>query len=820
MNTLKFALRQLVKFPGFTAAAVLVLALGIGVNTAIFSVVESALLRPLPFPEPDRLVRVYEALDEQHTRADTVDLSEITLRQWREDGGDTFSGLAAAAETSVTLSNTTGEAPRYLSAARVTADFFTVLGLAPAMGRNFTPEEDTPNGPGVVLLSHDLWQRQYGGRPDVLGQSILLDGQPRRIVGIMPPKFRHPYRADVWVPLAPRFEPSPTRYHYLYGVARLRRGVTVAAADAAMRRLSANTNAAAPDPMNAKRAYLSPLRDGFVANLRPKLLAIYGAALCALLLAAANFAGLLLARAVEREGQSAVRAALGATRRQLVSESLVQSLVLASAGTIVGLLFALWVTPALVALSPEGSDATGSVMRDFDSAVRLNLPVFALAVAALLLAGLGFGLLPAWRATRADLRSTMGRKGRGATMDPSTRRALGFLVVGELALALVLLVGAGLLARHFRTLIEEPWGFATKDRLSFNVSLDAPYPTAEARAVTLDNILGQLRTVPGVRSAAVTMPHPLNAAHQTIGVNAEGTTPPEPRGFRLAYLRATTPGYFATAGQTLLRGRDFTDADDADTQRVCIVNESYVRRFWSGQDPIGKRVKWGRFDNAKRPWFIVVGVVADTKAVIDPNNGEVDGTFHVPIRQLLSETLIFNEFTAVLEAAVVPLSLENAARAAVARADGRLAAYGLISFDDFAAETRATERFALTLVSLFGVLGLVLSAIGLYGLLALQVTRRSHEFGIRAALGATSPALIRLIVGQGLWLLSGGILVGGMAAWAAVRLARSQWAELPPANLVVLVGAGLVLGLAVALACWVPARRASRANPLVALKAE
>ena len=821
MHELRFAFRQLVKSPGFTAAAVLVLALGIGVNTAIFSVVEAALLRPLPFPAPDRLVRVYEALDEQDTRANSVDLCEVTVQQWREHAGDVFSGLAAAADTSLTLGNTTGETPRYLPAARITADFFPVLGLAPALGRNFTPEEDRPNGPPVVLISHDLWQRQFAGRPDVLGQTIPLDGTPHTIIGVMPAKFRHPYRAEVWVPLAARFDSSvAVRYRYLYGVARLQPGMTIASAQAALRRICAKVNAAAPDPTNARRAYLSPLREGFIADLRPKLLAIYGAALCALLIAATNFAGLLLARAVEREGEAAIRAALGAAPRHLVWGSLVQSLLLAGLGTILGLGLATWATPALVALSPEGSDATGSALREFDHQVRLNLPVFASATGALFLAGLGFGLLPAWRATRADLRSTMGGSSRGATLDRGTRRLLGALVVGEIALALVLLVGAGLLTRHFRGLIEQPWGFATENRLSFNLSLDRAYPSAEARVATLDHILRELRTVPGVRSAAVTMPHPLNSSHQVITNNAEGATPPEPQGFNLAYLRALAPGYFATVGQTLVRGRDFTDADNAAARRVCIVDEAYARRFWPGQDPIGKRVKWGRFDNAKRPWFVVVGVVAEARAVLDPKNGEVAGTICLPLRQLLAELLVFNEFTVVLETGVAPLSLENAARAAVARADGRLAAYGVVALDDYVAQTRATERFALTLVALFGVLGLVLSAIGIYGLLALQVTRRTREFGIRAALGAGPSGMIRLVAGEGFSLLAGGLLAGGPAAWAVVRFARSQWPELPPADLLLFAWAGLVLVVAVGLACWLPARRASRVNPIEALRAE
>lgn len=811
--------RSLAKSPGFTTAAVLVLALGIGVNTAIFSVVEAALLRPLPFPESDRLVRLYEAFDQPDTRANTLNLSEITVQQWRDHGGDLFTGVGAATGASVTLGNTTGEAPRYLPAARVTHDFFTVLGLAPALGRNFSAAEDQPGAARTALISHDLWQRQFGARPDILGQSVPLDGIPHTIIGVMPAKFRHPYRAEVWVPLAAAFDPRGGRGHYLYGVARLKPGVTVATAGAAMRRLCASVNAAAPDPGNPVRAYVRTLREGFVADIKPKLLAIHGAALCALLVAAANFSGLLLSRAVEREGETAIRAALGAASRRLLRDSLAQSLALAALGTAAGLLLATWITPALVALSPEGSDATGSAMREFDHAVRLNLPVFALATGLLALVGLGFGLLPAWRASRADLRSALGNGARGATLDRGTRRVLGALVVGEIAIALVLLVGAGLLTRHFRQLSEAPWGFATANRLTFNVSLDRLHPDPAARAQAIDQVLAEMRTLPGVRSAAVTLPHPLNAARQLIGNNPEGVTPPEPRLFQLSYLRATLPGYFATVGQTIVRGRDFTVRDNAAAPGVCIVNESYARRFWPGEDPIGKRVKWGRFDSA-RPWFTVVGVAADTRLVVDPNDGQVDGTLHLPLPQVLAASNAFGEFTFVLETAVAPLSLENTARGALARVGSRLAAYEVSDMADAAAATRTTERFALTLVGLFGVLGLVLSAIGLYGLLALQVARRTREFGVRAALGATASGLVRLVALQGFRLLAAGLLLGGLGSWAMLRVAHSQWPELPLASPLVFVGATLVLGLAVTLATWLPARRAAKVDPMVALRSE
>ncbi|HTL69437.1 MAG TPA: ABC transporter permease [Lacunisphaera sp.] len=819
LTALRQVFRQLAKAPGFTLAAVLILALGIGVNTAIFSVVEAALLRPLPFPHPDRLVRLYEAYDQSDSRANTLSLSEQTVQQWRDNGKDIFTGIGAATGASLTLGGESGESARYLPAAQVTSNFFDVLGISPVLGRNFTAAEDRPNGPRVVIISHDLWQRQFGGRPEILGQTIRLDGIARTVVGVMPAKFRHPYRAEAWIPLGVAFDTRVNPYHYLYAAARLQPGVTLAAADAAIRRMCANISRAAPNPANPVRAYVRTLREGFVADLEPKLLAIYGAALCAFLVAAANFAGLLMSRAVEREADTAIRAALGASSRRLVRESLLQAFVLAALGTAVGLLLAAWITPALVALSPEGSDATGSAMREFDSTVRLNLPVFGCAAFALLLVGLGFGFLPACRAARADLRSAMGNGSRSATLDRGTRRVLGSLVVAEIAAALVLLVGAGLLTEHFRTLVNQPWGFATENRLTFNLSTARLFPTAESRVRFLDRALAELRALPGVRSATATVPQPLHAARELVGNNPEGSTPPEPRGYELAYLRASAPGYFGTMGQALLRGREFTADDTAASPPVCIINESMAKRYWPGQDAVGKRVKWGRLDS-NRPWLTVVGVAADTRVVADPNDGSINGTLCLPAAQAIAATLDLNEFTFVLETSVPPLSLEKAARVAIARTDPRVAIYDVATVAELARESWVTERFAATLVSLFGALGLVLAAVGLYGLLSLQVARRRREFGVRLALGSTATGLFRLVAAQGLRLLAVGIVGGGSLAWIAVRFARSAWPELPSASLSLFAGAAFVLAAAVVFACWLPARRAARVDPMVALRAE
>ncbi|MEY2504719.1 MAG: hypothetical protein QOG27_999, partial [Verrucomicrobiota bacterium] len=453
-----------------------------------------------------------------------------------------------------------------------------------------------------------------------------------------------------------------------------------------------------------------------------------------------------------------------------------------------------------------------------DHGVRLDWPVFAFAAGAMLLIGLGFGLLPAWRASRTDLRSVLGSMGRGATLDGTSKRLLGGLIVIEIAIAAVLLMGSLTLTQYFRRIIHEPWGFATEHRVVFNSMLsERLFDSADTRMRAIDRTLTELRALPGVRSAAVTAPAPMEAARDLMSCVPEGTQPPEPRGIYLAYMRGAGPGYFATIGQRLLRGREFAETDTADAPQVCIVNESFARRFWPGQDPLGKRVKHGRLDNP-RPWYTVVGVVADTKAIADPNDGEVVGTVAIPLSRWL--TIGGDEMTYVVEGAGNPKSITSDLRHALTRADKRLAAYALIPLEDAAAESWVTERFLFVLVSLFGALGLVLASIGVYGLLALQVTRRTREFGIRLALGATAQALIRLVATQGVRLLALGIFAGGIAAWAATTMVHHQWPEIPASDPLIWIGAVVVLSAGVALASWLPARRASRVDPIIALRAE
>jgi predicted permease len=817
----KYALRTLAKSPGFTLVAVVTLALGIGANTAIFSVVEGVLLRPLPFPNAERLVRIYEALDENGARSATLNLSDRTTARFREFGRDIFEDVAGGTGGASVVSVTAGSPAQTVPAASVTYNFFDVLGLPPSQGRNFTREEGTDKAATVAIISDDFWRNTLNSRPHVLGSTIMIDGTPRTIIGVMPKAFRHPYRASLWLPLALEPDnPATINNHYLYGVARLRPGVTPARAEEAVKRMCTTINRDDPNPANVRAAYIPPLRESFVMDLRPKILVIVGAAVCALLIAAANFAGLLLARVIEREGEFALRAALGASRRRLVRQQLVQALLLALVGTALGLLIAFWITPMLFALSPEGADATGSAMREFDCAARLDLPVFAFAAGVMTLVGLGFGLLPAVRAARTDLRGAMSVTSRGATLDRSARRLLGSFVVIELAIAAALLTASVTATQYFRKLIEQPWGFETKDRLAFNVTVpDRFFPTAAAKQGALEASLAQLQAVPGVKSATVVSPSPMDASWTLMLFNAEGAPAPEPRGVYTAYSRVPVPGYFQSVGQAILQGRDFNTSDSADAPLVCIVSQSIAKRFWPNDSPIGKRIRWGRLDGT-RPWFTIIGVVGDMKVIADPRDGEVLGMIARPLAQMLVHaTAALDDITFVLHTDGRSVN-EPTIRAALARANANLAAYNFLSLEDAAARSRTTERFIFVLVSSFGFVGLVLAAVGLYGLLALQVARREREFGIRSALGATARQIIRLVAQQGAALLLLGFTAGALATYGVVRVVKNQWAEMPAPNLIACICAAIVLGIAVMIACWLPARRASRVDPVIALRSE
>jgi len=810
---LRQALRALGRAKGFTAVVVLILGLGIGANTAIFSVVRAVLLRPLPFAEPDRLVRLYESFGSGDGDAQ-LSLAPLTWQRWREHN-QVFDDIGAAAGTTLTLG---GQAEaQYVPAARVSFNFFSVLGLQPVRGRSFLPEEDQPGAAPVVLLGYGLWQRAFAGA-DVVGQDVRLDGVPHRIVGVMPESFRHPYRAELWVPLAMRMEPVLTTGRFLYAPARLKRGVSLDEARRAMRELCARLDRELPDPTNARAAVVTPLREGFVRELRPKLLAITAAAAFVLLIAGANVASLLLARQVEHDSEAALRAALGASRARLARAFLMQSLLLTVGGVAAGVILAALLTDPLFALSPMASDATGTAMREFDSRVRIDASVLLTSIATALAVGLGAGLLPAWRGSRRDLRLSAGSIGRGRTLDRGTRRTFAGLVVSEIAVAAVLLTATGLMVRSFRNLVDEDWGFAIQDRLAFSVAFsDRLRPEHPQRVVYVEQALERLRALPGVESATATTPDLINLGRGLAGIRPEGTTPPPERGYFLVNHRMVFPGFFEASGIPIVRGRGIERTDLEGHERVAVVSESFVRRHWPGQDPIGRTIRRGRAGDP-RPPYVVVGVARDVKGVADPTDGDVPGVWYLPYAQ--NPGFIADEVTFVVHARTAPAALERSVRGALASVDPGIAPYAFDSVERLAGHSYAQDRFALLLVGLFGVLGLVLAALGLYGLLSFQVARRTRELGVRAALGAQGSQILALVFRDGAWLVLPGLGLGLVAAALVTRLLDDQLHGVHAHDPAAYAAAAVVLAASAALACWLPARRAARVEPMVALRNE
>jgi predicted permease len=692
-----------------------------------------------------------------------------------------------------------------------------VLGIRPAQGRDFREEEDQPGVAPVVLIGHGLWQRQFGGQ-DVLGRDVLLDGIPHRVVGVMPEHFRHPYRAELWVPLALRIEDVPATGRFLYAPARLKPGVSVEAARRSMQALCARIEAEQPSPANAREAVVTPLREGFVRDIRPKMLAITAAAAFVLLIAGANVAGLLLARAAQREAEMTLRAALGASRARLVRGFLLESLLLTTAGIGLGVLLAAGLTGPLTALSPMASDATGNAMREFDSAARLDAPVLLVSIAVALMVGLGAGLVPAWRASRRDLSLAAGVGGRGPTLDRGTRRTFAALVVGEIAVAAVLLTATGLMVQSFRNLVEERWGFATESRLAFGVTFSERLrPEHPARVAYVEDALRRLRALPEVVSATATTPDIVNLGRSLAGVTPEGTTPPASRGFFLVNHRMVFPGYFEAFHIPIVKGRAIEETDRPESQRVAVVSETFARRHWPGQEPIGKAIKRGRPDDP-RPPYVVVGVAADVKGIVDPTDGDVPGVWYLSYPQ--NAAFLGDDVTFVLESRVPPLGLEAAVRRTLGAVDPNIAPYNFDTVEGLTGHSYSQDRFAALLVGLFGGVGLLLAALGLYGLLSFQVARRTRELGVRAALGAEGRDIVGLVFREGAFLVLPGLAIGLLGAFAVTRLIGSELHGVRAADPATYAAAAAIMALTAAFASWLPARRAARVDPVVALRSE
>jgi putative ABC transport system permease protein len=818
MSDLKFAFRQLLKNRGFTVVAVLTLALGIGANSAIFSVVSAVLLRPLPYAESERLVW----LSERGSNFPTMSVSYPNFTDWRAQQ-TVFEQIGVYNWGSYNLTGR-GEAQR-LTGVRASADVFAALRARPALGRLFSNDEDKPGAPSVVLLSHGLWQDRFGGSADILNQAITLDGRVFTVIGVMPVGFAFPNHADLWVPVGPLSSEESWRsrgnHPGLFGLARLKPGVSLDRARSEMDTIAVRLEQQYPDSNKNNRVRIEPLLDNYVRNVRLGLWTLLGAVALVLVIACANVANLLLARAAARQKEMAVRAALGAGRWRIVRQLLTESLLLSMTGGTLGLLLAYGGVRLILALGSNSIPRAGEI--------GLDAGVLAFTAVLSGLTGVLFGLAPAWQASRPDVHETLKETTRGVTGGRARLRQS--LVISEVALTLVMLVGAGLLFRSFHRLQQVNAGFSTERVLSFRLDLpERKYAKEEQQIEFYRQLLDQLRALPGVQSASVTSRLPFGGNDWQTSFLIEGQPEPPPHERPSMEVHLVGPDYFRVMGIPLLRGRSFTDQDDrghlrtrdlsgfSDGQRwmsglnAIIVDEEFARRHWPNEDAVGKAVRlpWGE----KSPTLRVVGVVGRVKI----NELSEQGGFVQAYLSFLQGP--GRGMAVVMKTALAPEQLASTARQQVHALDPEQPIYDARTLGEIRDRSISRQRLNLTLLGIFASAALALAVIGLYGVLGYTVAQRQREIGVRMALGAQRRDVLGLVVGHGMRLAFIGVGIGLVGALALTRFMNSLLFEIRPFDPLTFVTVTFLLPGVALFSCWLPARRAARVDPMVALRYE
>lgn len=805
IHDIRYAVRTLRKSPSFTVMAVLTLALGIGANTAIFSVVNAVLLRSLPFPDADRLVWI-EGVNASHgITASNVSAADVA--DWQNQN-QVFEAMSPFVTGGAILSG--GDAPERVPRAAVGGGFFSVLGVSPARGRAFLPEENLSSGAAVAVISHGLWQRRFGGDPDLVGRQVTISGRSATVIGVMPLGFEFPQRIEVWTPL--RLDPNDPDdmrrdNRSLEMMARLKPNVTLEQAQAQM---STITNRLALEHIETNSGWgvkLTNLQERMVGELRPALLLLLGAVLFVLLIVCANVANLLLTRAVARRKEIALRTALGASRWRIVRQLLTESLLLAALGGALGLLLGVWLTDLLVAISPADAPR-------FDE-INLDVRVVGFTVAVTCFIGLLFGLAPAVQASKTDLNETLKEGGRGFYESFNRRgaRLRPALVVAEVALALMLLIGAGLLVKSFARLQDVNPGFNPENVLTMRVALPASrYPEARQQAEFFRALVERAGALPGVESAAAVLSIPLGGSNFSVGRSfiPEGRPLTVEESINAGYVVAT-PGYFRTMQIPLRQGRDFTERDTAESTQVVVINETLARRHFAGASPLGKRIRVWRDEQFPRE---IIGVVGDVKA--SNLESETNAQIYVPHAQNSS----WGGMTLVARTRGEPTDLLAAVRGEVFALDREQPVHSVQTMRDVFAASVATRRVSTWLLSVFAGGALLLAAIGIYGVIAYSVTQRTHEIGVRMALGAQASDVLRLIAGHSMKLTLIGIAVGLIGAFALTRVMASLLYGVSATDIVTFTTVTLLLLIVSFLASYIPARRATKIDPMVALRYE
>jgi predicted permease len=804
LQDLRYGARILLKRPASTVVALVTLALGIGVNTAIFSTVDSVLLRPLPFKDPERVVSVWEqSLRVGINRNEVAPANFFDLRKQNQ----VFEDLGAFGPLDINL---TGEGePERLEGQLVTANAFSILGIQPSLGRTFLANEDQPGQHRVVVLSDALWQRRFNRDPSVLNRNITLNGESYAVVGVTPPGFFFPVReTELWVPWAMEPEQASGRGdHYLRLVGRLKPTITVERANADLNSIAGRLAAEYPKTNEGLGFFANSLHRDYVGDLRLPILVLFASVGLVLLIACANVANLLLAQATSRRREIAIRIALGARRWTIVRQLLVESLLLAVCGGLLGLLGAFWGVEALAKLLPDSLSKL--------QAVSVDARVFLFTLGVSVLTAVVFGGVPALLASRTKPGETLSDVGRDAAGGSSGRHIRRVLVVSEVALAVVLLVGAGLLIRSFQLLRQVDAGLTTENLLTMRIALPFPkYAKAETRRAFYDQVLQRVKELPGVESAGVITFLPLSFNGMNFSFSVEGYASPGDMKLPFALFRVVSPDYFRAMGIPLQRGRHFEAHDSTDSQPVTLVNRSLAERYWPGQDAIGKRLKVGPVDSPNE-WLTVVGVVGDVRQT---GLYEQKLEFYVPYAQERRSFMAPRDL--VVRTKGDATSVAGAVREAVWAIDKDQPIWDVRTMDQVFAAAISKERFQTLLLGLFAALALLLACVGLYGVISYSVVQRTHEIGVRVALGAQPIDVLRLVIRQGMALTLVGLIIGIAVGSAVTRVLSDMLYGVSPRDPLTFVGVPLLLMVVAFLACYIPARRATKVDPLTALRYE
>ena len=793
---LRYAVRLLTRTPGFTVVAVLTLALGVGANTAIFTVVNALLLRPLPYAHPDRLVMVWQDFRARGGPADEW-ASPGNYVDWSREKS-LFQAVAAIGGWRPTL--TGGAEPEPIPGEQVTHEYFRVLGVTPALGRGFRAEDDVPNAARVAIVADSLWKRRFGGDPAVVGRVVTLSGEPHEIIGVLPPGFRPivaSQTGEIWRPIRLN-RANPNRGVIIYRVVgRLAPDLSLEQAQSAATALARRLEAAYPDDNEHVGFNLQALHDRVVGEIRPGLLALLGAVAFVLLIACANLANLLLARGSSRARELAVRLALGAARGRVVRQLLTESALLAGIGGLGGLLLGVWAVEGLVAIAPATAPRVGEI--------DLDARVFAFAAVVTATTGVIFGLAPALQASRAAAQSLKeGARGGVSASGKALRRGL---IVAEVALALILLTGGGLLVQTFLRLQAADLGFDSRNVLvGFVNPPRTSYDTSAKHVAFYDQVYERARALPGVQKAALVSVLPLGG-DSDMGFEIEAG-PPVPSASRTpaTWYRLVTASYFDTMGMAIVRGRGFEPREAAPS---VIVNESLARQYFGGEAAVGRRVRFG----GDSPWFTIIGIVADAK---------VRGAREAPRIETFIPYWQFPEpgMNILMKTAGDPTRLIGPIKQAVSSLDANVPVQGIRTLDDIVGESIEQPRFFAMLTAAFALLALVLAAIGIYGVMAYVVSQRTTEIGVRMALGATPAEVFRLVIGDGLRLTGLGLLLGVVGSIFIGRWLAGLLFGVAPGDPLTLTATAVLLLVVAAAACFVPARRATHVDPMAALRSE